>query len=139
VPATTNAGAGSECVSEENGSRLRQNSRRAHAGLVGSDKGIPFILTYNLVPYLEAGNVLIRSSSNRNNRLKTNVIDYAYGGVFKDVRMLVDNQVKEVPTGNLMQAAHFLLDYQISKTPEASGYPIEIVEITAKGRVSLMY
>ncbi|HYV12692.1 MAG TPA: hypothetical protein VE980_17455 [Pyrinomonadaceae bacterium] len=108
--------------------------------LVGSAKGIPFILTYNLVPYLEAGNVLIRSSgSNRNNRLKTDVIEYAYGGVFKDVRLLVDNHVKDVPTGNLVRAAHFLVDYQISKTPEASGYPIEIVEITAKGRVSFTY
>lgn len=85
-------------------------------------------------------NVLVRSSrSNRNNRLKTDVIEYAYGGVFADLRALVDNQIKDVPTASLVHAAHFLVDYQISKTPEASGYPIEIVEITAKGKVSLTY
>ena len=108
--------------------------------LVGSDKGIPFILTYNLVPYLQDDNVLVRSSgSNRNNRLKTGVMEYAYGGVFTDLRALVDNQIKDVPTTSLVRAAHFLVDYQISKTPEASGYPIEIVEITSKGKVRLMY
>ena len=108
--------------------------------LVGTDKGTPFILTYNLVPYLENDKVLIKSSgSSRNNRLKTNVIEYAYGGVFGDVRAVVDNQVNDVPTANLVRAAHFLVDYQISKTPEASGYPIEIVEITARGKVRWLY
>ena len=108
--------------------------------LVGSDRGIPFILTYNLVPYLQDDKVLIRSSgSNRNNRLKTNVIEYSFGGLFTDLRELVDNQVKDVPTASLVRAAHFLVDYQISKTPEASDYPIEIVEITAKGKVNLLY
>lgn len=108
--------------------------------LVGSHKRIPFILTHDLVPYLEYGKVRVKASrSMRNKRLKADVIQYGFGGVFADVRALVNDQNKDLPASKLADVAHFLVDYQISKRPEVSEYPIEVIEITAKNEVRWLY
>lgn len=105
--------------------------------LVGSHNGVPFILTHDLVPYLERGKVSVKASgSMHNNRLKKGVVEFAFGGVYADVRALVNNQTEDLPTSVLTWTARYLVGYQISKRPDASGYPIEVVEITATGKVN---
>jgi len=46
---------------------------------------------------------------------------------------------KQISAGNLLADAGFLVDYQISKTPDVSGYPINVVEITAAGEVNVKH
>lgn len=109
--------------------------------LVGSYRGIPFILTYDLKPVISNGRVLAASQrSIKNKPLIAGIsYEYAYGGVYGDLFDFMVTNPEDVPMNNLMEAAHFLIDYQIGKRPEISGYPIEVVEVTAEGKVNWLF
>lgn len=104
---------------------------------LGVHEGIPFILTQELTPSMQDGKIVVTStSSTMNNRLKGSASEHVYRGVFADVLTLVSAEALSVPRASLVQTAQFLVEYQISKTPTVSGYPVEVVEITAEGKVT---
>ena len=104
--------------------------------MVGTNEGIPFILTRQFTPSMQDGKIVIASSGSvMNNRLPAGATEHAYGGVFTDIVELLRDEARSLPGSSLLSTSQFLVEYQIGKTPEVSGYPVEAVEITAEGTV----
>jgi hypothetical protein len=108
--------------------------------LVGIDRGIPFIATILLLPRLQDHTVLVESIvSLYNNKLQPGVCEYLLGGVYGDLWDFLSTYDSQLHADHLLADAGYLVDYQIGKTPDVSGYPINVLELTAAGAVNVKH
>lgn len=106
--------------------------------LVGSYKGVPFIISRNVEPAFEKDQPVVRFERpwTLMSKLSAGVTEYAFGGVYSDLNSYARQNNLDQPADKLVETARELVDYQINRTPEVSNYPINIVSVSASGKVT---
>jgi hypothetical protein len=106
--------------------------------MIGSYQKVPFILSRDLIPFLENDLVVVKRTVERNliDKLMIGQTQYTYAGVYAELKAFADISPKDIPRATLAEAANFLVAYQISRTPQRAGYPIDVVTVTAEGKVT---